>query len=66
MARTRDLYDIITRRPSNRYFSEALSTSWELHRYDRNEAEVLSPKLRQLKRESRVSRYGIRLPSTAD
>jgi hypothetical protein len=66
MARVRDLYDIINRRPSNRYLSEALSTAWVFNREDRREADALSPRLRQLKRESRASRYGLRLPASID
>jgi hypothetical protein len=66
MARVRDLYEIINRRPSNSYLSEALSTTWRFNRDERREADALSPRLRQLKRESRASRYGLRLPASVD
>jgi len=60
--RTRDLTEIITPRRPKSYLSRALKNHWDMWgRYEREDGETRNPRSRQLVRQSRVERLGMRL-----
>jgi hypothetical protein len=66
MARVRDLTEIINARCTKSYLGEALSMNWSWARYERDEADALSPRLRSLSRQAETARYGVRMLAIED
>ena len=61
--RQRDLTDIISNRRSKTYLGKALKMHWNaLGQYERDDAEARNPRLRRLATQSRMGRYGVRMP----
>lgn len=61
--RHRDLTEIINNKRSRTYLGKALNMQWNVWgQYERDDAEARNPRLRRLARESRMERYGVRIP----
>lgn len=61
MPKVRDLTDIINKHPSGSYLSAALSMNWQWQVNERDEAAAKGIKQRQLDREARAQRYGLKI-----
>ena len=60
--RTPDLTEIITPRRPKSYLSRALKSHWDAWgQYEREDGEARNPRSRQLVRQARMERLGMRL-----
>ena len=57
-----DLTEIINCRPTKSYLGAALNMQWSAwSQYERDDAEARQPRLRQLSRQAKAERYGLKL-----